>query len=268
MDKGLKLLFTIYWNSGMWGYQEPTSEDFEQAKREGYMFDPPPVRTHDETLGLLHRVLEQISPSDVANAFLFSLSTRKLQFRSPLGSYYYAMAIPHHGHEGHGTCYFCDWMELGGEHSDYNVFNFERYKWGGVRHTSPEYALFDLEQFLLLPKVTPSPEDRDILRSILHTMNELPKVKKVGAYREAITKKKLLRSNKSEVEVLLNILGISGILSGKEAPCYCDAFVDVYGRSPQEHTNDYAYPVNWWRVSDGVNEERFLKVFGFDYEAL
>lgn len=268
MDKGLKLLFATHWNSGMWGQQEPTPEDFEQAKREGYMFDPPSVRTHDETLGLLRCVLEQISPSDVANAFLFSLSTRKLQYRSALGSYYYAMAIPDHSHDGHGTCYFCNWIELRGADepgSEYNTFNFERYKWGGVSHTSPEYALFDLEQFLLLPKVTPSPEDWGILKSILYAMNELPKSKKVGAYRELITKKKLLKSNKSEVEVLLNILGISGILSGKEAPCYCDEFVDVWQRSPREHTNDYTYPVNWWHVSDGVNEERFLKVFGVDY---
>ena len=266
MDKGLKLLFSTYWSGGMWGYQNPTPEDFEQAKREGYMFDPPEARTHDETLELLRRVLEQISPSDVANAFLFSLSTRKLQNRSALGSYYYAMAIPDHSHDGHGTCYFCDWMELRGD--DYNVFNFERYKWGGVRHTSPEYALFDLEQFLLLPRVIPSSEDWDILKSILHAMNELPKSKKAGAYRELITKNKLLKSNKSEVEALLNILGISGILSGKVAPCYCDEFVDVWQRSPREHTNDYEYPVNWWHVSDGVNEERFLKVFGINYEDL
>ncbi len=271
MDKGLKLLFATYWNSGMWGYQEPTPEDFEEAKCEGYMFDPPPVRTHNETLRLLRRVLEQISPSDVANAFLFSLSTRKLQYRSALGSYYYAMAIPIHNHDGHGTCYFCNWTELRGTDepgSEYNVFNFERYKWGGVRHTSPEYALFDLEQFLLLPKVTPSLEDWDILKSILRAMDELPKSKKIGAYREMITKKKLLKSNKSEVEVLLNILGISGILSSKEAPCYCDDFVDVWQRSPREHTNDYEYPVNWWHVSDGVNEEKFLKVFGFNYRDL
>lgn len=265
MDKGLKLLFATYWNGGFGGYQQLTPEDFEQAKREGYMFDLPTARTHDETLELLHLVLEQISPSDVANAFLFSLSTRKLQYRSALGSYYYAMAIPDHSHDVQGACYLCNWMELGGAHSDYNVFNFERYKWGGVRHTSPEYALFDLEQFLLLPKVTPSPEDWDILKSILYAMNELPKSKKAGAYRELITKKKLLKSNKSEVEVLLNILGISGILSGKAAPCYCDEFVNVYQRSPREHTNDYEYPVNWWHVSDGVNEERFLKVFGFNY---
>lgn len=274
MDKGLKLLLATYWNSGMWGHKAPTAEDYEQAKAEGYMFDPTPVRTHDTTLRDLQCVLEKISPKDVANAFLYSLSTRKLQYRSALGSFYYALAIPDHSHDTLGTCYFCNWMPMKDvdspekEFSGYNIFNFERHKWGGVRHTHPEYALFDLEQFLLLPKVTPSEEDWAILKSILHAMKELPPNKKAGAYRELITKKKLLKSNKSEVEVLLNILGICGVLSSIDAPCYCDCFVDVWHRAPQEHTNDYTYPVNWWHVSDGINEELFLKVFGIRYSDL
>ena len=263
MDKGLKILLDTYWNAGGWGNREPTAEDFERAKAEGYMFDPVGTLTHDETLQTLHALTEKIAPQDVANAFLYSLSTRKLQYRSALGSYYYALAIPEHTHDKSETCYFCDWMPLQGY--EYNVLNFERYKWGGVRHTKPEYALFDLEQFLLLPKVIPAEADMQILKSVLHTMEELPPSKKAGAYRELITKKKLLKSNKSEIEVLLNILGICGVLSGKDAPCYCDEFVNVYRRSPREHTNDYEYPVNWWHVSDGVNEERFLKVFGFNY---
>lgn len=274
MDKGLRLLLALYWNRGMWGRQEPAPEDFEQAKREGYLFDQTPVRTHDETLRDILCVLDKISPADVANAFAYSLSTRELQYRSALGSYYYALAIPDHSHKESETCYLCNWRQLSGtdqpeqETSGYNVFNFERYKWGGVRHTSPEYALFDLEQFLLLPKVTPAAEDWSILKSILHAMEELPANKKAGAYRVLITKKKLLKSNQSEVEVLLDILGICGILSSPDAPCYCDYFTDVWHRAPREHTNDYTYPVNWWRVSDGVNEERFQKVFGFNYRDL
>lgn len=271
MDKGLKTLFATYWNGGMWGYNAPTAEAFEQAKAEGYMFDPAQAHTHDETLQKLQHVLKKVSPNDVANAFLYSLSTRKLQYRSALGSYYYALAIPDHSHDSPEACYLCNRLPAGNADSlfsGYNIFNFERYKWGGVRHTHPEYALFDLEQFLLLPKVTPSETDWAILRSILNAMNELPPSKKAGAYRELITKKKLLKSNKDEVEVLLNILGICGVLSSADAPCYCDCFVDVWHRAPREHTNDYAYPVNRWHVSDGVNEERFRNVFGISYSDL
>lgn len=274
MDKGLKLLFATYWNGGRWGHKAPTAQDYEQAKAEGYMFDSTPVRTHDETLWALRNVLEKISPEDVANAFLYSLSTRQLQYRSALGSYYYALAIPDHSHEVSGTCCLCNWLPINDvdspekEFSGYNVFNFERYKWGGVRHTHPEYALFDLEQFLLLPKVTATEEDWAVLKTILHVMKELVPSKKAGAYRELITKKKLLKSNKNEVEVLLNILGICGVLSSTDAPCYCECFADVWHRAPREHTNDYTYPVNWWRVSDGVNEDRFLKVFGCNYSDL
>lgn len=271
MDKGLKLLLETYWNGGMRVRKAPSAKDYEQAKAEGYMFDPAPIYAHSETLRDLNEVLENISPQDVANAFLYSLSTRQLQYRSALGSYYYAIAIPEHNCDGAGICYLCNWLPLNGadspekEFPGYNIFNFERYKWGGLRHTHPEYALFDLKQFLLLPKVTPTEEDYAILKSVLHAMKELRPSQKAGAYRELITQRKLLKSNKNEVEVLLNILGICGVLSGADGQCYCDRFADVWHRAPQEHMNDYTYPVNRWHVSDGVNEDRFLKVFGFEY---
>ncbi len=274
MDKGLKLLFSTYWSSRSWNYDPPTEKDFEQAIQEGYMFAPMLPHTHDEALAKLRIALGKISPSDIANAFLYSLSTRALHYRSALGSYYYALSIPDHSHADSKACYFCDWLKLPDSIDltlrlpEYNIFNFERYKWGGIRHTCLEYALFDLEQFLLLPKVTPDEKDFSILKSILQTIDELPAQSKAGAYRALITKKKLLKSNKSEVEVLLDILGICGVLSGKDAPCYCNRFVNVYARSPIEHTNDYAYPVNRWHASDGVNEDRFEKVFGFRYADL
>jgi hypothetical protein len=219
---------------------------------------------------------------------MYSLSTRQLQYRSALGSYYYALAIPEHESETEDHCNFCDfkrmllppseqtqpgvpeWLRVSYfgreiECSGYNVFNFERYKWGGVRHTQLEYALFDLEQFLLLPNVIPSEEDRDILRNILHTMEELFPNQKVSAYQKLITKKRILKSNAAEISILLNILGICGILSTHENPCYCERFVDRWDRVPIEHNSNYDYPVNRWRKWDGVNEAYFEKVFGFPF---
>ena len=274
MDKGKEILFSAYWNGGRWDYRKPSEEDFALAKAEGYLFDPVEAPSHQETLRLLRETVEKIHPEAVAKAFLYSLSTRELEYRSALGSYYYALAIPDHTHDGSRGCYVCNW-HCGLARNDrekayigYNRYNFERYKWGGVEHTSPNYALFDLQRFLNLPPKEPTGEDWQILKGILTAMEELPPTKKAGAYRQLITKKKLLKSNKAEVEVLLNILGICGVLAGDSAPCYCDAFADVWQRSPREHTNDYAYPVNHWHVSDGVNKRRFRIVFGRDYDDL
>jgi argininosuccinate synthase len=44
-----------------------------------------------------------------------------------------------------------------------------------------------------------------------------------------------------------------------------DEFVDEYCRSPIEHKNDFEYPVNRWRASDGVNYIKFEKVFGYKF---
>ena len=48
------------------------------AKEQGYLFDYPKYETHEETLDRMRQVVVQINPKDVANAFLYSLSTCKL----------------------------------------------------------------------------------------------------------------------------------------------------------------------------------------------
>ncbi len=260
MEQGLKTLLKTYWCGQGWRYSAPTPEAFAQAKQEGYMFDEVTPLTHDETLAQLKEVVGKISPRDVADAFLYSLSTRELQYRSALGSYYYALAIPEHAHCGAPReCSICAWRPQ----NSFNVMNFERYKWGGVRHAHPEYALFDLQRFLLLPKAAPKEEDRRILASILHTMSGLQPTQKAGAYRDLISKKRLFPANKDEISVLLGILGICGVLSSADAPCYGERFADVWHRDPMEARNDFSYPVNRWKVTDGVNENWFQRVFGF-----
>ncbi|MGN6710480.1 hypothetical protein [Anaerocolumna jejuensis] len=150
MDDGLKILLNTYWSSNGWKDGAISDNDFQQAKREGYMFDYPKRISHEQTLTKLADVLFKIKPQDVANAFLYSLSSRKLEYRSALGS-------------------------------------------------------------------------------------------------------------------LLDILGICGILSSNNYPCYDVKFADITWRAPVEHTNDFSFPLNRWQVRDGVNTERFQKVFGMLY---
>lgn len=273
MDKGLKILYDTYWNSKGWKGGTVSYEEFAEAKKEGYMFEYPQSISHRETLERINVIIKKIDARDVANAFLYSLKSHKLEYRSALGSYWYAISIPKHETTSEEHCKICDWYKWKSNPNEYdlkrgsNVLNFERYKWGGIRHTKTEYALFDLEQFLLLPKALATKDDMKILKKILDCISKLEPKNKAGKYRDYIVKQKIIKGNKNEISVLLNILGICGILSSKEYPCYIDKFTKADGnRDPVEYNNDFSYPVNRWKASDGINTDRFKTVFGINYE--
>ncbi len=51
INKELKILYQLYWNSIGWNDKGTISqEDFLQAKKAGYMFDYPKSISHAETL--------------------------------------------------------------------------------------------------------------------------------------------------------------------------------------------------------------------------
>lgn len=247
-------------------------EEFEYAKQKGIMFPYRKTIQHDECLERIRNVLAQLTPEAVANAFLYSLSTRALEYRSALGSYWYAKAIPAHECRANcSTCEICCWdgyndMPCSKEYkNEYNTFSYDRYKYGGVLHTHAQYALFDLEEFVKLPRVEHTEEDESILSGILSCVDLLEPSNKAGGLQKMITSRKILKSNKNEISILLDILGVCGILENEEHHCYDEGFFDCINRDPPELTNDYAYPVNWWRAGDGINKKRFEIVFGKSY---
>lgn len=132
------------------------------------------------------------------------------------------------------------------------------------RFLSPNlnYVIFDLEQFLELPKVIPTEEDKRILKEILACAGWLNRSDKAGKLRDTILKAGIFSTNKDEVSILLGILGICGILAGKDYPSYDICFANEYERSPAELKNDFAYPVNRWHAADGINAAKLKEVFG------
>lgn len=279
MDDGLKILLALYKSMGL-DKASVSKDEISFAKEQGYLFDYPKYEKHSDTLNRLHPILAQIAPKDIANAFLFSLSTRKLEYRSALGSYYYAKAIPEHKFmNSHNEilataanhCYLCGWSAWKTEPSEsdirfgHNFYNYERYKFGGIGSIHINYALFDLEQFIKLPKVIPTDEDKKIFADILSCIEHLNSKDKVGKLRDTISKAKIFKSNKDEISVLLGQLGICGILASKDFPSYDVYFANEYERDPVEYKNDFAYPVNRWHARDGINVEKLIEVFGEDF---
>ncbi|MCA1549437.1 hypothetical protein I6F36_21650 [Bradyrhizobium sp. BRP19] len=267
--KALQILFNAYWSPKGWKQSAATDQaDFEYARQAGYMFDPVAV-THDDIVARLVSIRPRVNLERAANAFLASLSTRRLDLRSALGSFSCAAYFPLHGLREQASralgrrlpCRICGRYGDGSPaQEDLNVLSFERWKWGGVRHVDPLYCWFDLAQFEKADLVEPTEEDCSILTEIVGIASGLPPDARPNELEKRIGK--VLKSNRAERCVLIQILGYCGVLKPARRSGFLQAFTpDEFRDRPPDHTNDWAYPVIWWRGADGVNADALSQLF-------
>ncbi len=270
MDKKAKnILFKTYWKSGWINKKDryTSPDDLAYAKEKGVMFDPRTI-SHDACLAQIFDLLPKISTQLVGKAFLSSLSTRRLDWRSGLASYFIAKQLtPHpytkvisgqsldqHGNATHishtcGICRDAKYGIIGDEcydNVDLNVLNFERIKWGGVRHGHLIYTLFDLEQLHAADIPEPTTEDIAIFQNMLTVIeNSQPE-----DYPSALEKNlaSVIKSTKDERQILIEILACIDILKPTS-----------YDR-PTKGKHDWTF-VTYWRGEDKYNKEALQLYF-------
>lgn len=257
-NKALRILFDTYWSSSGWKRTfETDPADLAYAVAAGYMFPPeaPEARSHDAVGDRIRAALSAVTPHQVAAAFLASLSRRQPVLRAALASYSLARVFPSHTERRDGAsrrCAICGYSSP----ADRNVLNFERYKWGGVRHLDPYFVAFNLEQFARLEVPPPLDEDLDLFRRIVETAGALPSTARARDLEKAVGT--FLPSNKAERDVLLDILGIAGVLAGDDHPGFLDAWIPPAAQTlPPASKIDWLYPICWWH--GGMVSDRALR---------
>lgn len=235
-------------------------QDLAYAKAAGVMFDPLKL-THNEVLQRLIVARDAINAQNVSNAFLVSLSSRRLELRSALGSYAVFRHLTLHSPVSYERqCRICG-LYLPSVKDDLNVLNFERFKWGGVRHDDPLYAMLDLELFQKEDLITPTSEDIALFRNLLTAIETAPTETTAAQLQQQWSG--LLRSNKAERDVLVAILGFCGILETSTHQGYRTKFIANDERElPNRHFVDMAYPACWWTKRDGINTAALQQWFG------
>ena len=242
MDKKAKdILFKTYWTSNGWTIDENRRTelaDFVYAKDRDLMFDPLTISKAD-LLNKLQTIVTAISIKKVTDAFLCSLTNKRLDWRSGLASYSNAQRLlidnkVHDFYLGHGN------------NIDLNVLNFERIKWGGVRHNNGMYNWLDL---MLLDKEnvpTPTEQDIDTLKSILSLIDKSEADETPSKLRDRL--KEVFKGSKYERHILLEILGCADILK----PSRFDR------KEPGKH--DWTF-VLYWRGEDKYDKQKVRQYF-------
>ena len=135
-----------------------------------------------------------------------------------------------------------------------NILNFERFKWGGVRHTDPLYIGFDLDLFTRETPVEPTSADIGVMDEALHAAASMPAGSKLADLVKVLAR--IIPSSVQERRALIGILGYCGILRDASKPDFLDGFPAWVNREEVPWTkNDWPYPVQWWNGSCGVSED-------------
>ena len=261
-QRALKILFDRYWSSTGWrpeAERTTSVDDIEYAMRARVMFAPLHI-AHDDLVPRVRSAVHEISPSRVADAFLNSLATRRLDLRSALGSYAVFRHLPAHASVPRERCSTCGCFPLS-EATDLNILSFERHKWAGVRHDQPEYALLDLELFLREPRAQATSEAVAIFRQLVAALRGAPPNTTSATLERQLAP--LFRSNKAERDTVVAILGFCGILRTPANASYRTAFVSVGDRRlPDRRFVDMHYPACWWGAENGIDTPALTEYFG------
>lgn len=249
------ILMNTYWSPAGWR-TDPTvaPEDYAYAKSRGVMFDALQL-SHEEAIEAAVEAAANVRQTEIVAAFVASLGSRRLDWRSALGSYAVARHLGRHTLSGAADRLRCTCCGLYASNAiDLNVLNFERLKWGGVRHLDPTFISFDLRTFLAGEQPCPADDDFIILRDVLDAARAMTETARLKHLEKTLPKS--LRSNSAERRTLIAILGYAGILIDKSRPSFRERFVpDCERERTPWHTDDWPYPVQWWTGRCGVDED-------------
>jgi hypothetical protein len=271
MDKKARnILFKTYWKNGWIDDKDIKTDpaDFEYAKSKGLMFDTITI-THDQCVNEILDIAAAIPMEKVSKAFLSSLSNRRLDWRSGIASFFiakqltkhkYSQAVSGHDYDNNGkvtytsyTCGICRDLKyglIGYENyidQDLNVLNFERIKWGGVRHGDLLYTLFDLRMFHSEEITEPTASDINIFKKILEAIETSQENDYPGTLEKRLSE--VITSSKNERKILMEIMACIEILKPGS-----------YDR-PSRGKHDWVY-AEYWRGMDKYNQEAVKKYFG------
>lgn len=223
--------------------------------------------SHDEVVDRAIVAAAALTPKQAASAFAASLSTRRLDWRSTLGSLAAVQHLSRHAFvprsvKDPGHCAVCGLQQQVALDLDglAELRAEQRYL---VRFYDVAYAVADLEAFPGVQVPEPTPADLDLLQALLEGLRS-PGMK-LGQLNAAI--RVGFKSNKNQRAYILEALGVAGILCPTEVPSFETRWVSYqereFGLSVHHfYSKDAAYPLRHWSSESRLNEQAVQRWFG------
>ncbi len=248
-EKAIKILLKLH---------KASSVEKEYAKSAGLIHEIA-VISHEKGMNWLEEIKPSCNRNVLINNFLFSLSTRRLNYRAGLAAFVVAQKMPWHDHtvDTHpGYCSICGDYNFNAQKRDFTFLNQIIFGFGGLfpGKYDPVTLAYYLNEAVRLPTQMPSKEDVKIFNQTISLILTLPKNITAPKLSILLGKESIFKSNSQERQTFLETLGYLSILENPEYPGYIDEYIPMNQQNSKHTRGDYAYPVDWWSAINGINQ--------------
>ncbi|SCX59175.1 hypothetical protein SAMN03159363_2015 [Variovorax sp. EL159] len=235
-----------------------SKEDFEYAKSAGMMFDPIKI-THDKSVQWARNEFVQASREKVAASFLLGIGGNLSYARAALSAYAVMANFPEHNFKAtEGVhCAICAQQK----ESTVDLTFINKCRWNGsLVGREPVVLALYLQQQNAEKTDLPAESDVKIFCSILDLISTCPSEETPKSLLKKIKKIPGLKLPGEEAKYLLDALGYAGILQTPEHKGFIYSYVG-HLTPTKSRSSDWAYPVDFWTGSDGVNLDALMYWF-------
>ncbi len=241
-----------------------SDEQFAYLKEQGLAFDPVTME-HDEAVQRCIAYAKQCRKSHVTDLFLSSFSGGRLDYRSGLAPFAMMQSMPHHDFTQSSAprfCAVCSGYDICREVNATDL-NVDRHTFGSIGlQKTPFVIQFYLAQHLQLARQAPAAEDFRIFNAILDTLRSLEAEVKPRDVHRFLRKIDGFKATVHQCRVLLEALGIAGILETEKHKGYLTHYTNPGLAPSKSHKSDWAYPVDFWTGADDLNQKALAFWFG------
>lgn len=244
---------------------QPTESELATLVEGGYPIHTEQSISHQEAVERLLKVREKITIKEASDAFLASLGSQGIEYRTGLAPLAYSLHFPEHKYKkspgSSKICAICGMNQS--ENFDLTEMAYRKYDWGNGMRSEPFTVAFDLEFFAQLPKVKPTSEDIELFRKVL---SEIESANPNDTGRKIADRlKTVVTGNKYTRDYFFESLAVCGLLETPDFPGFDKKFMTIWkaqgGGSRPNKVVECDPPLSFWRAEHGINQESLSRFF-------
>lgn len=245
-------------------FSDIPKDEAEYALNAGYLFKES-IISHDNSVRELFSIVQKIKKKDVVSSFLSSFVSNDVYKRTGLATYAIMQSFPFHSFTPDvqvkeitkvTPCICCSAYQMSYA-NERNFINLLRICTGGIKHNVYRY-LFYLKEQMKLKEEKPCDGDFKLFVELVQFIDHLDKNATPTGLIKLLKKRKLFKYNdEQQLHALIETLGYCSILNTdmQKGPLY--EFTNLAVAPRKTHNSDWAYPVDFWMVRDGINKDAF-----------